>query len=115
MASTSDSVILTGIRRDDTPATSLVQTPIHEPNIIVQSITPIMSILIRSSRVFVQSLLGGMGVAAAGSELSIDVMSHLHAREILIIAAANAGVCALHNTAELLARLDQKFPLMRGA
>jgi hypothetical protein len=115
MASTSESTIVTGVRRDDQPATSLIMTPIHEPNIIYQTITPIMSILIRSARVFVQTLLSGSGLSLAGAELNIETVKHLQAREILILAAAAAAVCALQNTGELLARLDQKFPLMRGA
>jgi hypothetical protein len=115
MASTSESVVITGVRRDDQPPTSIIETPVHEPNIIYQTITPIASILIRSARVFVQGILGGLGVSEAGSALGVDVMSHIHIREILILAGANAAVCALHNTAELLAKLDQKFPLIRGA
>lgn len=113
MASTSESVILTGIRRDDQPATAIIDTPPHEPNIIVQLTTPIASIFIRSSRVFIQTLLSGSGLSAAGTVLNIEAVKHLQSREILILALASAAVCALQNTLELLGKLDQKFPLWR--
>jgi hypothetical protein len=36
-------------------------------------------------------------------------------REVLVIGCATAVICALQNTGELLAKLDQKFPMFRGA
>ena len=115
MASTSETVMVTGIRRDDQPATAIIPTPDHEPNIIYQTITPIFSILIRSGRSFCQALLSGLTAAQAGTVLNIEVLKHLQFREIFILATATPGICALQNTIELLAKLDQKFPMFRGA
>lgn len=115
MASTSETVLVTGIRRDDQPAQAVIPTADHEPNIIYQTITPLASILIRSARAFIQSVLATSGLSVAGAVVNISVLQHLQIREILVIASATAAICALQNTGELLAKLDQKFPMFRGA
>jgi uncharacterized ion transporter superfamily protein YfcC len=93
----------------------LIPTPDHEPNIIYQTITPIMSILIRSGRAFIQSVLATSGLGIAGTVVNIQVLDHIKMREVLVIGCATAVICALQNTGELLAKLDQKFPMFRGA
>jgi hypothetical protein len=116
MASTTEpSIVVTGVRRDDQPITGIIETREHEPNIIYQTITPIASILIRSGRAFIQSLLATSGLGIAGTVINLQVLDHIKIREILVIASATAVICALQNTGELLAKLDQKFPMFRGA
>ena len=119
--SLAEPVIVTAVRRLDTgsgdkplPQTTYAETPDHLPNVIIQTITPIVSIGIRSGRVFLQVVLGLLSakmVGAPGTEgLPAGDFMHL-LRDCAGLAVGAACVCALQNAGELLAKLDQKFPM----
>jgi hypothetical protein len=124
MANLSNSLVVTSVRRDPVedgartstmPDTVTAITPDHFPNIVVRTVTPLASILIRSLRAGIQSILATTGLGAAGLVINIELLKHIHIQEVAIIAGSTAAVCALQNILELLGKLDQKYPLFRGA
>jgi hypothetical protein len=87
--------------------TQMAQTAgLNTPDVHLKAVSPVKIVLIRSARVFVQTLAGSIGVASTTNLLSI--------KGAFITAAVTAGVTALQNTGELLAKLDQTMPEMRG-
>lgn len=93
-------------RGDDTPNTTMATTPDGTPDVVLKALTPLKVVLIRTLRVFFQTLSGSVGVATFSNLLSF--------KAAIIIAASTAGVTALQNTAELMAKWDQSFPEFRG-
>lgn len=107
-------ITVTTIQREGTPQTMNASTPAYQPNVIVQAVTPLASILVRSLRVFLQTMLGLM---TAGTVAPTSLNAHSFWELVIKCASlsvAAAGICALQNFVELLGRLDQKFPLWRG-
>lgn len=95
------------VRRDEgVHTTTMAATPYGHPDVVLKALNPWKIVLIRSARVFFQTLAGSIGVATFGDLVSL--------KAAVIIAASTAGVTALQNTAELLARWDQSFPEFRG-
>ena len=85
------------------------------PNMIVQALSPFRVILIRTARVYLQSVLGfvtaGMtGVASGVLPVEFAALFVLACK----MAAATAAVTALQNFLELLGKLDQKYPELRA-
>jgi hypothetical protein len=86
------------------------------PNVLIVVLNPIVSLLTRTLRAYLQSLLG---VIVAGS-MGI-APEHLPAHDFLHLlrfaaglALAPAILCFLQNSVELLTRLDQSNPALRG-
>ncbi len=99
-------------RMDNTVAT----TEDHFPNVIIKVITPLMSIAIRSLRVYLQTLVGLLaagGIGAASNTLPAHDFGAL-LMTCAGLSVASAAVCAIQNVIELLGNLDQKFPTLRG-
>jgi len=123
MTTTGDSVVVTGIRREGTgdgalplPEKTTGRTPDHLPNVIIQTITPLASILIRAARAYVTTLISLMGASMVGlggdALVPHDFFHRL--RDYAAIALAAAAWAAIQNTGELLAKIDQKMPSFRG-
>lgn len=93
-------------RTEGVSQTQIADTPGGTPNILLKALSPFAIVFIRSARVFVQTLAGSVTVATFSS--------HTTFKAAFVIAAATAGVTALQNTAELLAKLDQSMPELRG-
>jgi hypothetical protein len=95
------------VKRDEgVNSTTMAATPYGHPDVVLKALNPWKIVLIRSARVFFQTLAGSIGVASFGDLVSI--------KTAVIIAASTAGVTALQNAAELLAKLDQSYPEVRG-
>jgi hypothetical protein len=80
--------------------------------IMLKVIQPMTIIVVRASRVFLQTLLGLLSAGMA-------VPSLLHAPDFLSLlgtcaslSVASAGVCVIQNMIELLTRFDQKSPTL---
>ena len=120
MSSQETPVVVTTIQRGTgdgsvpLPPQTLAITRDGFPNVLINTLTPLRSVLIRSSRVGIQTFLATSGLGGTGTLLNISMLQHIHIREIVVISLATAGVCALQNIAELLGNLDQKFPMLRG-
>lgn len=95
------------VKRDDgVTHTTTAETPVGMADVTLKALSPFKIVLIRTARVFCQTLSGSAGVATFSNLLSF--------KAAVVIAAATAGVTALQNTAELLAKWDQSFPEFRG-
>lgn len=93
-------------RQDSITTTQLAETPGQTPNVVLTALKPWKIVLIRTARVFFQTLSGSATVASF-----TDVVSFKGA---VLIAASAAVATAIQNTAELLAKWDQSFPEFRG-
>ncbi len=94
------------------PDRVLAQTPDGLPNVEVRVIQPLMVILIRSARVYLQTLLG-LVTAGMAAPKAIPAADFYH---LVILCAglslAPAGVTLLQNAVELLGQLNQKYPTL---
>lgn len=99
-------------RMDNTVAV----TEDHFPNVLIKVVSPLASILIRSARVYLQTMLGLLTAAGIGAA-SNTLPAHDFQKLFLTCAGLSIGsaaFCAIQNVIELLGNLDQKFPLLRG-
>lgn len=95
------------VKRDDgVTHTATAETPVGMADVVLKALSPWKIVLIRTARVFCQTLSGASGVATFSNLLTF--------KAAVIIAASTAGVTALQNTTELLAKWDQSFPEFRG-
>lgn len=103
-------------RASDGVESSYASTPgVASPNYFVTALSPLRVIATRVARVYLQSVTGIVSAGMSGADggmLPDDFAG-------LVITAARmsvaiAGITALQNTAEILARLDQKAPEWRA-
>lgn len=85
------------------------------PNYIVEALSPLRVIAIRTSRVYLQSVLGFVTAGMTGFDGGI-FPADFGALFVLAckMSAATAAVTALQNFLELLGKLDQKYPELRA-
>lgn len=103
------------VKRDDAVNQNvLAMTPHGVADIVVKVLSPVRIVLIRALRVFIQSLLASFTGAAATNAMGFTAIPPINFSAAVCLAGFCAGVCALQNTAELLAKLDQKNPEYRG-
>lgn len=116
-------VVLTTIRRGADGAEDGLSDPtVHArtigsyPDVIIRTVTPVVAILIRSLRVFLQVMLGLLSakmVGLSGDTLPAGDFLHLLG-DCAGLSLGAAIVCALQNVAELLSKLDQKIPTLNA-
>lgn len=85
------------------------------PNLVVQALSPLRVIAIRTARVYVQSVLGFLSTGITG--LDAGLMPHEFAARVKVAALLSlsiAGMTAGQNFLELLGKLDQKYPELRA-
>ena len=88
------------------------KTPDHLPNVEVRVIQPLMVILIRTARVYVQTLLG-LVTAGMAAPKAIPAADFYHLVTLCAgLSVAPAGLCLFQNALELLGKLDQKYPTL---
>lgn len=88
----------------------------HVPDIIVWVMSPIAVVLVRALRVYLQTIasLLTVGVASNAIPALVPLASVITNWKVAAsFAAGPAFYCALQNTIELLARLDEKLPQLR--
>lgn len=78
--------------------------------VIIQAIQPLMIILVRATRVFLQTLVG-LITAGLAAPKALPAADFLHLVILCAsISVAPAAMCVLQNAIELLSKLDQKYP-----
>lgn len=93
----------------------LAVTPEGHANQLLVYMTPLAVILVRTARVYLQSLLGLLPAGAIGNSTGAIGPGLGHTLTIVAVAALGpALMCALQNTIELLTELDKKLPQLRG-
>lgn len=93
---------------------TLAQTPGTQANLIIKVVTPFAQILVRASRVFLQSVLGLLAAGTAVSKL-LPAADFLH---LLLLSASLSisitVICVIQNVIELLTKFDQSNPTLAG-
>ena len=90
------------------------QTAADIPNVTIVTMPWYLAALVRAARVYIMTLLGLLGASATGiapvafSDFSVALLSALQT------AVAPAIVSLLWNTGELLSKLDETRPELRG-
>lgn len=103
------------IRRDDGLTRDVkATTPESEPNIYIQTITPVLAVGIRALRSFYAAFSGAF-LASVGGVDAFETATVGDAFQKALLIGLMAGiVSAVTNTGEILAKLDQKFPTLRA-
>ncbi len=95
----------------------MLKTPDHQPNLIVQVVTPAMAILVRFVNTFLTQLVGLLVAAMTpvGGKLLYtgDFIEALVLCSSLALPGAALGL--IKDCITVFARLEQKFPLMTGS
>ena len=108
------------VKRSDIDREHRVVTDVGQPDILIQPIGAAQMVLTRTARVYVQSLLGALGVVATGLGLPDEIQQMLPAAffdKVSLaaqMAVAPATITFLQNVGEILTRIDERFPKMRG-
>lgn len=109
-----DPITTVVVQRDNLVDTALT-THASMPDILVKVMSPFWVIVIRATRVYLQTLVGLLTAGATGmasTVLPATDFAHL-LRICASLSVASAVMCALQNFVELLARLDEKAPQYR--
>lgn len=102
-------------RPDDGVTSTYIATPDASPNLIVSAISPLRVILIRTARVYMQSVLGFLSTGITGLDAGLmpdEFVARLKVAALLSLSIA--GMTAGQNFLELLGKLDQKYPELRA-
>jgi hypothetical protein len=115
-------VISTVVTKRDEGVSENIQakTPGDQPNVNVIVMPAWQRVLVRTARVYLQSLAGfiiagGTGLVEAATDVKMPIGNFL---QLLIasasLAVAPAALTLLQNAVELLAKFDETRPTMRG-
>lgn len=100
------------------PSTSLAgetaKTPGKLPDVFIQAVSPLKNVVIRALRTFIQTVLGILSASMVAPKLlpAGDFLHLLGVAASLSVAATVISV--LQNALELLAKMDQTNPVLRG-
>lgn len=97
----------------------VVVTPSGEPNIIFTYINPIVGMLVRTARTFLQSWLGIVTAGMAAKTMDVGQVFPAMDFYTLALVALSGSVAAavitfVQNLIELLGNLNEKFPKLMG-
>lgn len=91
----------------------IIPTPDHQPNLVVRVVTPIVAILVRAISVFLNSLLGGLGLVGGGT--LTGTLPWATWRVALAFAACAALVNMIQSAATIFGNLEKNHPLLTGS
>lgn len=107
-------VVTTIDRGNGTGNGQVLQTASGLPNFVVKGVQPLVMILVRAVRVFLQTLIGLVTTGLASpTALPAKDFAHL----LLLCASlslAPAVICIIQNAIELLGKIDQSHPTLAG-
>lgn len=92
-----------------------LDTPLDQPDIVVTVITPLVAILIRASKAYLQTLLGLLSASAFGMASSVlPAGDFLHTLKVCAGLSVASGVMSLlTNVSILLTALGDRFPILK--
>ncbi len=96
------------------PSGTVVPTPDHQPNLIVNVVGPIAAILIRFINTFLTALLGILMGAMTSNVIQASDFVHL-VYKCAGLAVAGAGVGLLKDLITVFGKLEGKYPLLSGS
>ncbi len=96
------------------PSGTVAMTPDHQPNLLINVVTPMVAVLVRAASLFLTTFVGlltaaGIGVGTGGATLASTVTSCAYASLIV------AGMGTLKNLITIFGRLEGKFPIATGS
>lgn len=102
-------VVTTVARNEEIPSGTLAKTVGDQPNVIVKAIQPMIIVLVRAARTFLQVLVGLLTAGATGMGSGVlpvgDFATLLKVSASLAVAPAVVSI--IQNVIELLAKMDQ--------
>lgn len=96
------------------PSGTVVTTPGHQPNLIVQVVTPIAAIAIRFTNTFLTSLIGIVTGAMSTDVIQASDFLHL-VYKCAGLAIAGATIGLLKDLVTVFGKLEGKYPLATGS
>lgn len=92
-----------------------LDTPHGEPNVVVTVITPLVAILVRATKAYVQTLLGLLSASAFGMASTVlPAGDFLHTLKVCAGLSVASGVMSLlTNISVLLTALGDRFPILK--
>lgn len=92
----------------------VVQTPDHQPNIVVNVVAPIAAIAVRFINTFLTGLLGILTGAMTTDVIQANDFAHL-VYKCAGLAVAGAGMGLLKDLVTVFGKLEGKYPLATGS
>lgn len=93
----------------------VLTTPYGQPDVVIKVITPIVAILVRAAKAYMQTLVGLL--AAGGLGLATDTLpagDFLHTLKVCAGLSVASGVMSLlTNVSVLLTALGDRFPILK--
>ncbi len=86
----------------------------HNPNLIVEVISPVVALLVRFGNVYVGNLVGLLAAAKTSDIITATDFWHLFLK-CASLAVAGAVVLSLKDIVTIFAGLEKKFPLGTGS
>jgi len=96
------------------PNGSLLKTPDHQPNIVVQVVTPLAAMAIRFANSYVTTLIGLVTVGLTTDAISAPDFGSL-VWKCSGYSLAGPSVALLKDAVTILTNLEKKFPLLTGS
>jgi hypothetical protein len=97
---------------------TVIITPAGRADLIIKTMTPVVQVIVRGLRTYVQALVGFLLLGLGGGLDNIGgVQSSVFIVQLKIaasLALAPAVIAVLQNSAELLAKLDERMPKARA-
>lgn len=110
-------VTVIGVRTPDSGAPivngQVIQTPDSQPNLVVRVISPLVAVFVRAAKVFINTLLGGLGLT--GVSAATGTLPWASWEAAAATAASAAFVSILLNATTILGDLEKRFPLLTGS
>lgn len=112
-----DPLVVTVVTEKDIPPL-FVPSPGHLPDYVISAVTPLVAVLVRAAKTYVNTI-GGLLMAAyatTGTEAQfVPPGDFFHTlQHVAGIAVAPAVISLITNAGLLLSKLDQKFPSLQA-
>lgn len=115
-------VSIIATHNEETPGAPLKQgvtatTPDHQPNLVVNIVTPLMAVLVRFVNQFLTTLVGlvGAGMTPAGGKLLQATDFYHLVLTCAGLSIAGAGFGLIKDLVTVFGRLENKYPLLTGS
>ncbi len=89
-------------------------TPDHQPNLVIQVVTPLVAILVRFANAYATMLLGLLTVGVTTNALPASDFLHLLAK-CASLSLAGPSVALGKDLITILGGLEKKFPIATGS
>lgn len=96
------------------PSGTVLNTPDHQPNVIVKVVTPIKAITIRFINAYLTMLVSLVGAGMTTNIIPADDFLHL-VLKCATLALASAGLGLLKDLVTVFGKLEQSNPLLTGS